>query len=71
MLFAAFRVSYHTTSMRPVGATASVPNQCHLLWWFASSLIRTGALKVKPLSVLRTNITSVVLCPGGSTLASM
>jgi hypothetical protein len=34
-------------------------------------LIRRGALKVNPPSVLRTNITSVVLRPGGTTLASM
>jgi hypothetical protein len=31
----------------------------------------TGALNVNPPSVLRTNITSVVLRPGGATLASM
>jgi hypothetical protein len=31
----------------------------------------TGALKVNPPSVLRANITSVVLPPGGITLASM
>jgi hypothetical protein len=33
--------------------------------------MRCGALKVSPLSVLRANITSVVLRPLGSTLASM
>jgi len=37
----------------------------------ASSLILRGVLKVSPPSVLRTNITSVVLRPGGRTLASM
>src|SRR5437773_4876420 len=57
--------------MRPLGATDSVPNQCHLLELTGSSLIRRGALKVSPPSVLRTNITSVVLRPGGTTLASM
>jgi hypothetical protein len=30
-----------------------------------------GALKVNPSLVLRTNITSVVLRPGGTTLANM
>jgi hypothetical protein len=72
MLFAAFRESSHTESIRPFGATASVPNQCHLLWLTASSLIRYGALKVRPPSVLRTNITSVpVVKPVGCTLAIM
>jgi hypothetical protein len=54
-----------------LGATANVPNQCHLLGFTGSSLILCGALKVSPPSVLRTNITSVVLRPGGTTLASM
>jgi hypothetical protein len=36
-----------------------------------SSLIRSGALKVNPPSVLRTNITSVVVRPDGTTLASI
>jgi hypothetical protein len=63
-------LSFHTASSRPLGATANVPNQCHLLVSL-SSLTRTGALKVAPPSVLRTNITSVVLLPGGWTLASM
>jgi hypothetical protein len=72
MLFAALRESSHTESMRPFGATANVPNQCHLLWFTASSLIRCGALKVRPPSVLRANITSVpVLKPVGCTLAIM
>src|SRR5438552_16877795 len=57
--------------MRPFGATDSVPNQCHLLGLTGSSLIRRGVLKVSPPSVLRANITSVVLRPGGTTLASM
>jgi hypothetical protein len=64
MLLAAFRVSYQTASSRPLGATEKVPNQCHLLG-LLSSLTRTGALKVAPPSVLLTNITSVVLLPGG------
>jgi hypothetical protein len=71
VLFAAFRVSYQTESSRPFGATENVPNQCHLLLLTGSSLTRWGALKVSPPSVLRTNITSVVLRPGGTTLASM
>jgi hypothetical protein len=54
-----------------VGATENVPNQCHLLGLTGSSLIFCGGLKVNPPSVLRTNITSVVLRPGGITLASM
>jgi hypothetical protein len=54
-----------------VGATENVPNQCHLLGLTGSSLILSGALKVNPSSVLRTNITSVVLRPDGTTLASM
>jgi hypothetical protein len=71
MLFEAFRVSYQTESMRPLGATESVPNQCHLLGLTGSSLILCGALKVCPPFVLRANITSVVFRPDGSTLASM
>jgi hypothetical protein len=47
-----------------LGATANVPNQCHLLG-LLSSFTGMGALKVAPPSVLRTNITSVVLLPGG------
>jgi len=54
-----------------LGATANVPNQCHLVGLMPSSLIRTGALKVDPPSVLRTNITSVVDRPAGSTLHNM
>jgi hypothetical protein len=45
-------------------ATENVPNQCHLLG-LLSSLTGTGALKVAPPSVLRANITSVVLLPDG------
>jgi len=61
MLFAALRESNHTESMRPLGATESVPNQCHLLRLIGSSLIRCGALKLWPPLVLRANITSQVL----------
>jgi hypothetical protein len=68
MLFAAFRVSYHTESMRPLGATESVPNQCHLLELTGSSLIRIGALKLAPPLVLRANMT-LVPPPDGLTLA--
>jgi len=69
VLFAAFRVSFHTTSIRPLGATPSVPNQCHLAELNGSSLIRTGALKLAPPLVLRENITLVP--PPGLTLAIM
>jgi len=71
MLFAALRESSHATSMRPLGATESVPKMCHLLGLTGSSLILCGALKVIPPSVLRANITSVpLLALNGSTLAS-
>jgi hypothetical protein len=70
MLFAALRESNHTTSMRPVGATESVPKICHLLGFTGSSLILNGALNVWPPSVLRTNITFVAL-KFGVTLATM
>ena len=61
-------MSYHTASSRPFGATENVPNQCHL-FVVASSLMRTGALKLTPPLVLRAIITSVpLLYPGGSTL---
>jgi hypothetical protein len=43
-----------------LGATENVPNQCHL-FVVASSLIRTGALKLVPPLVLRAIITSVPL----------
>src|SRR2546429_8989327 len=46
-----------------------VPNQCHLLLLTGSSLIRTGALKLWPPSVLRANITFVP--PPELTLATM
>src|SRR5437899_2776878 len=72
MLFAALRVSYQTESMRPLGATEIVPNQCHLFWGLGSSLIRIGALKVWPPSVLRENMTLVPLpAPVRNTLANM
>jgi hypothetical protein len=54
-----------------LGATENVPNQCQWFWKLASSLTRIGALKVNPPSVLRTNITSVVVRLGGCTLANM
>jgi hypothetical protein len=58
--------------MRPFGAMASVPNQCHLFWLTGSSFIRCGALKVSPPSVLRANMTSVpFVWPNGSTLVTM
>jgi hypothetical protein len=58
--------------MRPLGATESVPNQCHLLWLIGSSLIRIGALKVRPPSVLRENMISVpVEKPDGWIVANM
>jgi hypothetical protein len=58
--------------MRPLGATEGVPKMCHLFWLIGSSLIRCGALKVWPSSVLRANITSVpLLAPVGITLATM
>jgi hypothetical protein len=59
-LSGALRVSYQTASSRPFGATENVPNQCHL-FVVASSLIRTGVLKLAPPSVLRAIITSVPL----------
>jgi hypothetical protein len=71
MLFAAFRVSYQTTSIRPLGATASVPNQCHLLELTGSSLMRWAALKLCPPLVLRANITLVPPPLGGCVLATM
>jgi hypothetical protein len=71
VLFGALRVSYQTESIRPFGATASVPNQCHLLEFTGSSLMRTGALKLTPPSVLRANITLVPPPLNGCTLASM
>src|SRR5438874_1786527 len=43
--------------MRPLGATESVPNQCHLLGLTGSSLIRSGALNVSPPLVERWNST--------------
>src|SRR5262245_28231582 len=71
VLSAALRVSNQTTSIRPFGATESVPNQCHFEWLTGSSLIRRGALNVRPASVLRANITSLpLLKPDGCTLAS-
>jgi hypothetical protein len=69
MLFAAFLESSHTESIRPLGATPMVPNQCHLLGLTGSSLIRCAALKVAPPSVLRENITFVP--PPELTLATM
>jgi hypothetical protein len=71
MLFAALRLSFHTESIRPFGATPIVPNQCHLLGLTGSSLMRCGALNVAPPLVLRANITSVPLPPKGLTLATM
>src|SRR5712672_2809433 len=71
MLVAAFLESSHTESIRPLGATPIVPNQCHLFGCTGSSLIRCGALNVAPPSVLRENITSVPLPPKGLTLATM
>jgi hypothetical protein len=54
-----------------LGATEKVPNQCHLVGLMPSSLIRIGTLKFSPPSVLRANITSVVVRPVGRTLHSM
>ena len=48
MLFAALRESSHTTSMRPLGATESVPKLCHLFWLTGSSLIRMRRAKGLP-----------------------
>jgi hypothetical protein len=72
VLLEAFRVSSQTTSMRPFGATAMGPNQCHFWGLAGSSLIRRGALKDTPPSVLLTNMTSLAWKPSfGLTLASI